>query len=352
MKEIEVLLRQHLLKLKPYSSARDEFKGKTGIFLDANENSFRSALNWKGFSLVNTYPDPLELKEKIGVIKGISPEHLFISNGSDEPIDLLIRLFCRPGVDKIITLPPTYGMYEVSAGINEVYNVQVPLRSDFQPDIQAIEASVSPETKIIFICSPNNPTGNLIQHDTIETILKKFPGIVVVDETYIDFSPKCSWIAFLREFPRLVVLQTFSKAWGIAALRAGIAIAHPFLISMLNQIKPHYNMSGPTQEAILFALDHVNEKTAHVNLILIERKRVDLSLNQLSCVERVFNSDANFLLVKFYHSSDVFELLKEKGIVVRDRSKNTHCDHCLRINIGTREENNRMLEVLVGFCLP
>jgi len=353
MKEIELLARPHLLNLKPYSSARDEFKGQADVFLDANENALGSVTAWKDFGFLNRYPDPhqLAIKQKLAILKGVDAEQIFIGNGSDEPIDLLIRLFCKPGIDKIITMPPTYGMYEVCAGINEVFDVQVPLRTDFQPDLQDISKAVSPETKILFICSPNNPSGNLMNKGTVETILKKFPGIVVIDEAYVDFSEGCSWIARLDEFPRLVVLQTFSKAWGLAALRAGMAIGHPFLISLLNRIKPPYNISGPTQEALTFALDHVNEKTAHVNHLLNERKRIELVLNTLSCVEKVFQSDANFLLVRFKHSEMVFEVLKSKGIIVRDRSKNTHCENSLRITIGTRKENNKMLEVLATVCV-
>jgi histidinol-phosphate aminotransferase len=352
MKEIEILARQHLLNLKPYSSARDEFKGEAEVFLDANENALGSVAAWKGFGALHRYPDPhqLAIKQKLAVLKGVEPEQIFIGNGSDEPIDLLIRLFCRPAIDQIITMPPTYGMYEVCAGINEVFDIQVPLRPDFQPDLAALLEAFSPHTKILFLCSPNNPTGNLIEKSTIETILQRFPGIVVIDEAYVDFSSKCSWISRIQEFPRLVVLQTFSKAWGLAALRAGMAIAHPFLVSLLNRIKPPYNISGPTQEAIAYALDHVNEKQAHVNHLLNERKRIEHKLNKLPCVEKVFSSDANFLLVKFTNSQEVFEVLKNRGIIVRDRSKNIHCHNCLRITIGTRTENNKMLEALKLVC--
>ncbi len=353
MKEIELLARPHLLNLKPYSSARDEFKGQAEVFLDANENSIGAVVPWKGFGFLNRYPDPHQsaIKEKLAVLKGVSTEHIFIGNGSDEPIDLLIRLFCKPGIDKIITMPPTYGMYEVCAGINEVFDIQVPLRPDFQPDLQELSKAVSPETKILFLCSPNNPSGNLMQKAAVETILNKFPGIVVIDEAYVDFSASCSWVARLEEFPRMVVLQTFSKAWGLAALRAGMAIGHPFLISLLNRIKPPYNISGPTQEALTFALDHVNEKTAHVNHLLNERQHIELILNNLSSVVKVYPSDANFLLVRFLNSNEVFEVLKSKGIIVRDRSKNIHCDNCLRITIGTRKENSKMLEVLKTVCV-
>lgn len=340
-------MRTYLKKVKAYSSARDEYEGALGVFLDANENALGSASQ----ELYNRYPDPHHkaLKAKWSALKSIEPDRIFFGNGSDEPIDLLIRLFCEPGVDYIITLPPTYGMYEVSAAINNVANKQVPLKADFSIDLTALKSTWDEHAKLIFLCSPNNPSGNLLDRETMLEILKTFPGMVVVDEAYIDFSSEPSWVDDVARFPNLVVLQTLSKAWGMAGIRVGVAMGDPYVISMLDRIKPPYNLSQANQRLALEALNNQEKKEAHVKTTLVERDRLNEALSDLDFVRKTVPSNANFLLVKFDRAREIFEYLIRERVIVRDRTSHLHCEGCLRITIGKPEENDRLLELLKGF---
>lgn len=338
--EIEKLVRKNILALKPYSSARDEFKGDASVFLDANENPFPSAFN--------RYPDPhqLVLKKRISELKKISVQNIFIGNGSDEPIDLLIRAFCEPGQDEVIIPQPTYGMYQVSADINNIGVKSVPLTAHFDLDVDAITKAGSINTKILFLCSPNNPSGNVLATDKIEALLKSFKGIVVVDEAYIDFVTAPSFVQQLATYPNLVVLQTLSKAWGMAALRVGLCFASEFIISVLNKIKPPYNLSGIAQEKALELLLQEDRKNQNVNAILSERTRLIQQLSTLNAVIKVFPSDANFVLVKVKGAKRIYNALMNSGIIVRDRSNVLLCDDCLRITIGTAIENDTLIKAL------
>ncbi|MBD2755233.1 histidinol-phosphate transaminase [Spirosoma validum] len=340
------LLRPHILSLTPYSSARDEYTGKVGVFLDANENPLGSTTNAGDY---NRYPDPhqLAIKQKLAPIKGVRTEQIFLGNGSDEPIDLLVRATCTPGKDNILIMPPTYGMYEVSAAVNDVEIIKVPLTPDFQVDVDAVLAAITEQTKLIWLCSPNNPSGNLLHTDAIRTILEAADhSLVIVDEAYIDFADTPSWTTELDNYPNLVVLQTFSKAWGLAALRLGMCFASEELIQILNKIKPPYNISAPTQMLALEALTHEAEKDEMVTKILADRQKLAQNLRSLPSVQVVHPSDANFLLVQFDDAKNVFEHLIERQVIVRDRSKVKLCDGCLRISVGTEPENERLLDVL------
>ncbi len=348
MFDLKSIIRPHILNLTPYSSARDEYTGEVGVFLDANENPLGSVLPEN----YNRYPDPHQraIKEKLAPIKGVNPEQIFLGNGSDEAIDLLIRATCVPSHDSIVILPPTYGMYEVSASINDIALVKVPLTTDYQIDTNAVLAHIQPATKIIWVCSPNNPSGNLVQDEAIETLLRNFNGLVVVDEAYIDFAGIVSWTQRLAEFPNLVVLQTFSKAWGLASLRLGMGFASPELIAVLNKIKPPYNLGGPTQALLYEALNNEKTKNDMVQQILTERERLNRQLTELTSVVKIHPSDANFLLVQFQDAPAVMKYLIEGEIIVRDRSKVTLCDNCLRITIGTAEENAVLVSALRKFA--
>jgi histidinol-phosphate aminotransferase len=341
---INKLLRPHIANLTPYSSARDEYSGKEGVFLDANENPIGSITT----ANFNRYPDPYQsqLKEKIAVIKNVPESGIFLGNGSDEAIDLLFRAFCNPGKDNIIILPPTYGMYEVSAEINDVSIKRVNLSDDFQLRPDEILAKVDNFTKIIFICSPNNPSGNEMKKEAILQILNGFNGLVVVDEAYVDFSSSPSFSQFLDQYPNLLVMQTFSKAWGLASLRLGMAFASTDVIQVLNRIKPPYNISGLTQETVLAALGEVDKKNAMVADILEERRTLAEALHKLPLVEKVYPSDANFLLVKIKGARQIYDYLIDNKIIVRDRSRVVLCEDCLRITVGTAKENGILLDVL------
>lgn len=344
--KLEKILRPHLINLIPYSSARDDFSGKARIYLDANENAYGSTAgnSW------NRYPDPYQktLKDKIASLKGVKPEQTFLGNGSDEPIDLLIRAFCIPATDHLITMPPTYGMYSVSANINQVENVQVPLTKDYQLDLDSILNKINEHTKLIFICSPNNPTGNSLDATAIETIIKSAQGLVVLDEAYIDYSSNKGFLNQLNKFPNLVILHTFSKAWGMAALRLGMAFAHSDIIAILNKIKPPYNISGPIQEMVLTALEQKSRKEKIVKQTLHQRHILNQMLQQNRKVISVAPSDANFLLVKLNNANQIYKKLISHEIIVRDRSKVILCDDCLRITVGTPEENQKLIEVMEG----
>ncbi|WP_194974004.1 histidinol-phosphate transaminase [Aquiflexum lacus] len=338
---LENLLRPHILGIKPYSSARDEYSGKEGVFLDANENPYGS-LTGEPF---NRYPDPyqLEIKEKLSFIKGVRPTQIFLGNGSDEAIDLLMRAFCIPGKDNIILLPPTYGMYEVSASINDIAVKKVNLTADFQLKPKEIIESVDSCTKIIFICSPNNPSGNKMKRQDIRSIIAGFNGLVVVDEAYIDFSDEPSFTNELNDFPNLLVMQTFSKAWGMANLRIGMAFASEEIIRILNLIKPPYNISGLTQQKVLESLEQANKIEELVQKVLNEKDHLSKALEKLPFISHIYPSNANFVLVKMSGAKKVYDHLINDLIIVRDRSKVVLCDDCLRISVGTEEENQKLI---------
>ena len=341
------LVRNNIRNLKPYSSARDEFKGEANIFLDANENSLGSPLlKW-----YNRYPDPMQwkIKEKISNIKQVPVNNIFLGNGSDEPIDLLYRCFCEPGVDEVILFPPTYGMYEVSANINNINCNRVPLSQEFQLDLEALESAIKPNTKIIWICSPNNPTGNSIDRQDIEMVLNNFDGLVVVDEAYINFSRQKSLVNDLADYPNLVVLQTLSKAWGLAGLRVGMAFASEEIVGYLNKVKPPYNISEPVQELTLKALDEIGQVNDMILQLVDARKQLEHDFIKSPQVVKVFPSDANFLLVEFTQAKAMYDYLVSKGIVVRDRSNVLLCDNCLRITVGTDAENLKLVDAINSF---
>ena len=340
--DLATLLRPHLLTLKPYTSARDEYSGSEGVFLDANENPFGSITQVD----YNRYPDPYQsaLKLEIAQIKGCVPTQIFLGNGSDEAIDLLFRAFCNPGKDNVILLPPTYGMYGVSASINNVEIRNVALTPDFQLQAEKILAAADTQTKILFICSPNNPSGNAAKREDIQYLLDNFSGIVVVDEAYIDFSSEPSLIHELDQYPNLLVMQTFSKAWGLASLRLGMAFASPELIAILNQIKPPYNISGLTQETVLKALPNKGKVDELIKKIKEERTFLKQELEKLPDVLKIHPSDANFLLVQVPDANRFYEGLIEEKVIVRNRSTVLHCEGCLRITVGTRDETLALLQ--------
>jgi histidinol-phosphate aminotransferase len=347
MFDLQRLLRDNIRQLVPYSSARDEFKGPAQVFLDANENSLGSPLTkW-----YNRYPDPHQwkVKEALGKVKGIKPEHIFLGNGSDECIDLLYRAFCIPGKDNVIINPPTYGMYEVSAHINDVEVRRAVLLDDFQLDLVHLERLVDANTKIIWICSPNNPTANSINRQDIEVVLNNFPGLVVIDEAYINFSRYRSFIQELADYPNLVVMQTMSKAWGLAGLRLGMAFASEGIIDIYNKVKPPYNINQATQELALNALEEVGQVNEMIKALVTMREELAQKLASLPFVLKVYPSDANFLLAKTTDAHRVYDYLLEGGIVVRDRSRVELCAGCLRITVGTAKENEALIAALRGY---
>ncbi|QBQ40062.1 histidinol-phosphate transaminase [Sphingobacterium psychroaquaticum] len=344
---LNALLRDNIKKLVPYSSARDEFKGEASVLLDANENAFGSPYR-EDF---HRYPDPLQhrVKEKLSKIKGVPTENIFLGNGSDEAIDLLYRAFCTPGKDNVILVPPTYGMYEVSANINDVAYRKVNLTPDYQLDLDGIAEAIDSQTKLIFICSPNNPTGNSLNRTDIETILVNFDGLVVVDEAYINFSKQPSFTKDLSEFPNLVILQTLSKAWGLAALRLGMAFASEEIITVFNKIKPPYNINQATQNIVLEALDNVDQVNSWIQEIVAEREKLSATLADIPQVAHITPSDANFILVKLEEPRALYNFLVSKGIIVRDRSKVELCEGCLRLTVGTPAENEELVSAVYTF---
>jgi histidinol-phosphate aminotransferase len=345
--DLNSLVRENIRKLKPYSSARSEFSGVAQVFLDANENAYGSPLTkW-----YNRYPDPLqwELKRKISTIKNIAAENILLGNGSDECIDLLIRAFCDPLKDNIIICPPTYGMYEVYAHINDVTVKEVPLHPNFQLNLEGFENAIDGNTKLIFFCSPNNPTGNSMEREDIEMVLNNFDGIVVIDEAYINYSRHRSFAAELKDYPNLVVMQTFSKAWGLAALRLGMNFASTEIIDILNKIKPPYNINQATQELALKALDHLDDVNTMIKDTVEEREELVKNLLQLPLIQKVFPSDANFVLAKMTDATAIYNYLKEKGIIVRNRSNVILCEDCLRITVGTSKENEQLISALKNY---
>ncbi|MBL7844669.1 MAG: histidinol-phosphate transaminase [Cyclobacteriaceae bacterium] len=337
---IQSLLRENIKTLKPYSTARDEFKGTAEVYLDANENPFPSAYN--------RYPDPLQkkVKQRISELKGIEPEKIFLGNGSDEPIDLIIRAFCEPGKDSLLITEPTYGMYAVCAGVNNVTVKRVTLDSTFDLDVDAVKQALDSSVKVIFLCSPNNPSGNLLSKEKIINLITTGNSIVVVDEAYIDFAKDEGFLPVLAKYPNLIVLQTFSKAWGLAGLRLGMAFASEEIISVLNKIKYPYNLNILTQQVALEKLSSAEEKNKQVDIILRERSILTEQLQALPMVERVYPTDANFVLVRMKDARNVYDQLIERSIIVRDRSTVVLCADCLRITIGTPEENKKLIETL------
>lgn len=347
--DIKNLQRENIKNLRPYSTARDEYKGQASVFLDANENSFGSPLP-ENF---NRYPDPLQLdlKDALSRIKGVPIENTFLGNGSDEAIDLLYRAFCNPGKDNVILLPPTYGMYEVSANINDVETRKVNLLPNFQLDLEGIAEAIDEHTKLIFICSPNNPTGNSIIRTDIETILANFKGLVIIDEAYINFAKQRTFIQELTEYPNLVILQTFSKAWGLAGLRLGMAFSSSTVIDILNKVKAPYNISQSTQDLALAALQEIAQVNEWIKITVAERELLSKSLLELPSVIKVYPSDANFILAEVTDAEQIYDALVEKGIIVRNRAKVTLCEGCLRITVGTPEENEILLSTLKSLSI-
>lgn len=337
---IRQLLRPNIANLMPYSSARDEFSGSASVFLDANENPFETGYN--------RYPDPYQqtLKKKIGEVKQVKPELIFLGNGSDEPIDLLFRAFCNPGIDNVVAIEPSYGMYTVSADINDIEVRKVKLTADFEMEAEKVLAACDDKTKLIFLCSPNNPSANLLDKAEMLKIINGFAGLVIVDEAYIDFAPGATLMADLEKYPNLVILQTFSKAWGLAGIRLGMAFTNKEVIAVLNKIKYPYNINALTQQRALEALEQAEQKDKWVATIMNERKKLTEALKKFPFVTKIYPSDANFLLVKMDGAREKFEYLMNEGVIVRDRSKVTLCEGSLRITVGSEEENKILIEKL------
>jgi histidinol-phosphate aminotransferase len=341
--DINKLVRENVLQMKPYSSARDEFTDfdtADMIFLDANENPYENG--------VNRYPDPqqMSVKEILAKQKNVRTNQILLGNGSDEVLDLLFRAFCEPKLDNVITLPPTYGMYGVLANINAVENKEILLSNDFQPQIDLILSAVNENTKIIFLCSPNNPTGNSFSDESIVTLLQNFKGIVVIDEAYIDFSNKQSWINELDEYPNLVITQTLSKAYGMAGIRLGIAYASSEVISILNKIKPPYNVNQLTQIKAIEQLSDKEKIKSQIDSIIIQRVTLLKVLNEVSYITKIYPTEANFILIKVDNATKRYNELIAKGIVIRNRTSQPLCENCLRLTIGTEEENNALIAAL------
>lgn len=341
---IKQLVRKNILHLKPYSSARDEFTDfdKDMIFLDANENPYENG--------VNRYPDPKQrsLKAILASQKKVSDKNILLGNGSDEVLDLIFRAFCEPGVDNIITLPPTYGMYKVLANINNVEEQQVWLDKDFQPNVEAILATENRNSKLLFICSPNNPSGNLIEPERIEQLLERFRGLVIIDEAYIDFTDRESWVNGIYRYPNLIVTQTLSKAYGLAGIRLGICYASEEIIAVLNTIKPPYNINELTQQRALKRFIKEDQIQAEVAAILEGRTHLEETLSAINFVEKIFKSDANFILVRVDDANKRYDQLIKEGIVVRNRSTQPLCENTLRFTVGTKEENEKLIQILVS----
>ncbi len=337
---LDKLLRANIRSLQPYSSARDEFKGEASVYLDANENPYNSPFN--------RYPDPLQwkLKKQISNIKQVVTENIFLGNGSDEPIDLMYRAFCEPRIDNVVAIEPTYGMYKVCANINDVEYRKVLLDENFDFKAYDLLAACDENTKLIWLCSPNNPTGNSLNRGEIIKILSKFEGIVILDEAYIDFASEKSFTEELAHFPNLVILQTLSKAWGSAAIRLGMAYASTEIIRILNKIKYPYNINILTQEQALKAVQNAEEVNNWVKILLKEKKVLINALKQLSIVQKIYPSDSNFVLVKVNDANATYNYLVDKGIIIRNRSSVSLCLSCLRITVGTPEENRILIKAL------
>lgn len=347
--DLENLIRKNIKSLKPYSSARSEFKGEASLFLDANENSFGSPLD-ENF---NRYPDPLQwqLKFALAKIKGVPAENIFIGNGSDEAIDLAFRIFCNPGKDNLIICPPTYGMYEVCANINDIEPRKINLINDFQLDVDGIISATDENTKLLFICSPNNPSGNNMNRSDIEFLLNNFPGLIIIDEAYINFSRQKTFIKELTTYPNLIVLQTLSKAWGLAALRLGLAFASLSIIDLFNKVKPPYNINASSQQLGLLSLKNTDQVNEWIKKIVSERKGMVKDIAAFPFVKKIYESDANFLLIKVADAGLLYKYLLSNKIIVRKRDKEVGCENCIRITIGTPKENTKLLEALKNYNL-
>jgi len=345
---LDSLVRENIKRLAPYSSARSEFSGAAQIYLDANENSFGSPIK-KNY---HRYPDPLQtnIKGKLAEMQNIGADEVFIGNGSDEAIDLLFRIFCRPQKDNVLVCPPTYGMYEVSAAINDVAVKRANLTEDFELDFERIKQTIDENTKLVFICSPNNPTGNLMRRERVLEIARDFRGIVVVDEAYIHFSSEKSLIGEIKNHPNLVVLQTFSKAWGLAGLRVGLGLANTEIIRLFNRVKPPYNVSQAAQEIVLQALENVAQVEKNVDEIIVEREKLTAKLREFHFVKKIYPTDANFILVKTSNAERIYQFLLNEKIVVRNRSNVELCAGCLRITVGTPNENASLIESLTNLA--
>ncbi|MFW6202978.1 MAG: histidinol-phosphate transaminase [Marinilabilia sp.] len=340
MKSLNELLRPNIRNLKPYSSARDEYSGEAAVFMDANENPFNDPYN--------RYPDPHQrkLKKKIGEIKNMAPENIFLGNGSDEAIDLTIRAFCRPGIDNMVSITPTYGMYHVAADINDVEVKKVLLTEDFGLDTDGLLNSSDENSKLLFLCSPNNPTGNCFRPEAVRRLLENFPGIVVIDEAYIDFAPGKSWLPELEKYPNLIIFQTFSKAWGMAGIRLGMAFASSAIINVFSKIKYPYNVNTLTQKKALDLLSENSRMQSWVKNLLDEREKLVSELQKLPFITKIYPSDANFILLKTDDPKKIYNFLVDKNIIIRDRSGVALCEGCLRITVGTPEENDALLKAL------
>ncbi len=343
MKDIKSLIRTNIQKLKPYSSARDEYSGAEAVFLDANENPFNAPYN--------RYPDPYQrkLKAEISKIKGVPEDAIFLGNGSDEPIDLLYRVFCEPGVDNVVMIDPSYGMYQVAADINNVEIRKVLLTDDFQLDVDALLKACDEKSKLLFICSPNNPTGNCFQQDDMLTLIEGFEGIVVLDEAYIDFAPDQSLLKKIQDYPNLVVLQTFSKAWGMAGIRLGMAFASVDIITVLSHVKYPYNINMLTQQKAFELIQNVQQKEEWVDLLIKERKLLVDKLKAFNFIYKIYPTDSNFILVKAKEARVIYDFLVDKQVIIRDRSKVVLCDDCLRITVGAPSENEELLSKLKAY---
>ncbi len=337
---LEKLVRKNIYNLKPYSCARTEFEGKASVYLDANENPMNAPYN--------RYPDPFqwELKKRISEVKGIGPEYIFIGNGSDEPIDLAIRIFCEPRKDNIVAINPTYGMYEVCADINDVEYRKVNLKEDFSLDADALLAATDENTKLIFLCSPNNPTGNLLDGDAIRKVIREFKGIVIVDEAYVDFALISSVLSELEKYPNLIILQTLSKAWGLAAIRLGMAFASTEIILFFNKVKYPYNINMLTQEFVMEQLNKTGQKNEWVKYLLSQKEKLVTGLEKISGIQKIYPSDANFVLIKVDDPNGIYTILVDSGIIIRNRNAVSLCAGCLRITVGTEDENTALLEKL------
>ncbi|SHE97871.1 histidinol-phosphate aminotransferase [Dysgonomonas macrotermitis] len=338
--KLEQLVRKNIQNLKAYSSARDEFKGEASVYLDANENPLNGPYN--------RYPDPLQwkLKERVSKIKNVDVHKIFFGNGSDEPIDIVYRVFCEPTVDNVVAIDPSYGMYKVCADINNVEYRQVLLNDDYTLDAGRLLQNIDSNTKLVFLCSPNNPSANILNKEEVKKVLTSFDGIVVIDEAYIDFSIADSWLPELDKYPNLVILQTFSKAWGLAAVRLGMAFAAPEIISYFNKVKYPYNINILTQNFVLEELDKQDEKEEWVKTLIGQRIWLEEKLQTVALVEKIYPSDANFILAKVTNANKVYNDLVEKGIIVRNRNTVSLCKDCLRITVGTETENKALIESL------
>ncbi|HET7118335.1 MAG TPA: histidinol-phosphate transaminase [Hanamia sp.] len=355
--DLDNLVRENIKKLKPYSSARSEYRGNAEVFIDANENGYGSPVllsseGIEGGVSLNRYPDPLQwqLKQELSKIKGVPPQNIFIGNGSDEVIDIAFRIFCEPKKDNVIICPPTYGMYKVCANINDVEVHEVLLTKDFQLDVEGVLSMIDEKTKLIFICSPNNPTGNNFNRMDIELLLNNFSGIIIIDEAYINFSRQKPFLRELTEYENLIVMHTLSKAWGLAALRLGIGFASEKIIHLFNNVKPPYNINQSSQQLGIEALAKIKDVNRNIKNIVEQRNWVNQQLKQFNFVQNIYPSDANFILVKVDNADKLYQYLLMKRIIVRNRTKEPLCENCLRITIGTNLENETLINSLKNYA--